>query len=113
MGNDASNEHKFMVIINGIIQDEDTWSISGGTLTVGAAVGSSDDSGAGQSVFVELIFFTGLDSSNQNAKQVTMTGNSQTGAGDHKFIRLYDRATGLKELHPSSDACVIVDITGV
>ena len=113
MGNDASNEHKFMVLVNGIIQDEDTWSISGGTLTVGAAVGSSDDSGAGQSVFVELIFFTGLDSSNQNAKQVTMTGNAQTGAGDHKFIRLYDRATGLKELHPSSDACVIVDINGV
>nr|BCU99847.1 MAG: hypothetical protein CM15mV30_1470 [uncultured marine virus] len=54
-------------------------------LTVGR-VGSSDDSGAGQSVFVELIFFTGLDSSNQNAKQVTMTGNAQTGAGDINLL---------------------------
>nr|BCU99848.1 MAG: hypothetical protein CM15mV30_1480 [uncultured marine virus] len=25
-----ANEQKFMVIVNGIIQDEDTWSISGG-----------------------------------------------------------------------------------
>ena len=39
-----------------------------------------------------------------------MTGNAQTGAGDHQFIRLLDRATGTKEIHPSSDDCVIVDI---
>ena len=42
-----------------------------------------------------------------------MTGNAQTGAGDHQFIRLLDRATGTKEIHPSSDDCVIVDINGV
>ena len=42
-----------------------------------------------------------------------MTGNASTGIGDHQFIRLLDRATGLKQIHPSSDDCVIVDINGV
>ena len=108
----AANEECFLVIVDGIIQDRDTWSISTTTLTVGGSPGSSD-----QSVRVELIYFETLIPSGshntQDCLQVTMTGNATTGLGDHQFIRLLDRATGLKEIHPSSDDCVIVDVNGV
>ena len=108
----AANEQCFLVIVDGIVQDRDTWSISSTTLTLGGSPGSSD-----QSVRVDLIYFETLIPSGshntQDCLQVTMTGNAQTGAGDHQFIRLLDRATGTKEIHPSSDDCVIVDINGV
>ena len=108
----VANEECFLVIVDGIIQDRDTWSINSTTLTVGANPGSSD-----QSVKVELIYFETLIPSGshntQDCLQVTMTGNASTGIGDHQFIRLLDRATGLKQIHPSSDDCVIVDINGV
>lgn len=111
MSADASNEEKFLVITDGIVQDKSTWSISGTVLTLGGSPGSSD-----QSVRVELIYFSGLTYAShkiQDAQQVVMTGNAQTGAGDHQFIRLLDEATGTIELHPSSDAVVIVHINGV
>ena len=111
MSADASNEEKFLVITDGIIQDRSTWSISGTVLTLGGSPGSTD-----QSVRVELIYFSGLTYASQkiqDAQTYTMTGNAQNGAGDHQFIRLYDEATGQIELHPDSDACVIVDINGV
>lgn len=111
MAANASNEEMFLVVVDGIIQDRTDWSISGTVLTVGAAPGSSD-----QSVNVELIFFSGLSNASHNlqdAKTYTMTGNAQTGAGDHQFIRLYDEATGQIELHPDSDDSVIVEINGV
>ena len=108
----VANEECFLVIVDGIIQDRDTWSLNSTTLTVGANPGSSD-----QSVKVELIYFETLIPSGshntQDCLQVTMTGNASTGIGDHQFIRLLDRATGTKEIHPSSDDCVIIDINGV
>ena len=112
MAANAANEEMFLVIVDGIIQDKTTWSISGTTLTLGGNPGSSD-----QSVAVDMIFFSALTPAaghnTQDAKQVTMTGVASTGAGDHQFIRLMDAATGTKELHPSSDDCVIVSINGV
>lgn len=108
-----SNEEKFLVIVNGIIQDRDTWALTNNTLTIGGNVGGSDDSATGADVFVELIFFTSLDATCQDARQITMTGDAATGIGDHKFIRLYDRDTGVIELHPDSEASVIIDINGV
>ena len=108
----AANEEMFLVIVDGIIQARDTWSISGQTLTLGGNPGSTD-----QSVKVELIMFEtltpGAGHNTQDAKTVTMTGIASTGAGDHMFIRLLDEATGLIELHPSSDDSVIVHIDGV
>ena len=35
MATNAANEHMFLVIVDGIIQDKSTWSISGTTLTLG------------------------------------------------------------------------------
>ena len=122
---DLSNEAQFLVIVNGIIQDRDTWSLSGSSLTIGDTVGSSDDSTAGQDVFVELIHWpsqsagniasgTGTsDSTLYDCKEVTMTGTATSGSGDHKFIRLLDRATGMIEIHPDSEDVVICDINGV
>ena len=102
----------FLVIVDGIIQDKSTWSISGTTLTLGGNPGSSD-----QSVAVDMIFFSALTSAaghnTQDAKQMTMTGVASTGAGDHQFVRIMDAATGTIELHPSSDDCVIVYINGI
>jgi hypothetical protein len=108
-----SNEHKFLVIVNGIIQDRDTWTLITNHVQIGGTAGHSDDAVTGAPVVVELIFLTNLDSTLQDAKQVTMTGNPATGVGDHKFIRLYDRATGTIELHPDSESSVIIDIDGV
>ena len=112
MSTNAANEHMFLVIVDGIIQDKSTWSISGTTLTLGGNPGSSD-----QSVAVDMIFFSALTSAaghnTQDAKQMTMTGVASTGVGDHQFLRLMDAATGTIELHPSSDDCVIVSINGV
>ena len=72
------------------------------------SLGSSD-----QSVRVDLIYFETLIPSGshntQDCLQVTMTECTNC-ASDHQFIRLLDRATGTKEIHPSSDDCVIVDI---
>ena len=111
MSANASNENLFLVVVDGIVQDRSTWSISGTVLTLGGSPGSSD-----QSVNVDLIYFSGLSYAShkiQDAKTYTMTGNAQTGAGDHQFIRLYDEATGQIELHPDSDDSVIVEINGV
>jgi hypothetical protein len=112
MSSNAANEEMFLVIVDGIIQDKSTWSISGTTLTLGGNPGSSD-----QSVAVDMIFFSALTSAaghnTQDAKQMTMTGVASTGTGDHQFLRLMDAATGTIELHPSSDDCVIVSINGV
>jgi len=108
-----ANEEKFMVIVNGIIQDRDSWALTTDTLTIGGTAGHSDDAVTGAPVVVELIFFTGLDSTCQDALQIDMTGNPATGVGDHKFIRLYDRATGTIELHPDSESSVIIYIDGV
>lgn len=114
----AGNDKKYgLVVVDGIIQDKDTWSFSGDGLTLGGNPGSSD-----QSVKVDLFFFYGGydndvnhsgDLNFQDAKQMVMTGNASTGAGDHQFVRLYDEATGQIELHPSGDSCVIVHINGV
>lgn len=108
---DAANKYKFLVVVEGIIQDNETWSISGNTLTLGGNPGSSD-----QSVTVDLIYFSGLTQAThkiQDCRQVVMTGNAANGLGDHKFVRLVDEATGTIELHPSSDSTIIVWIDGV
>lgn len=110
---DTANKQKFMVIVNGIIQDVDTWTLTTNTLTIGDTVGHTDDAVTGAHVRVELIYFTGLDSSCQDAKQYDMTGNFNTGAGDHKFVRINDRATGNIELHPDSDSTALVVVDGV
>jgi hypothetical protein len=110
---DTANKHKFMVIVNGVVQDVDTWALTSNTLTIGGTIGHADDAGTGAPVKVELIYFTGLDSTNQDAKQIDMTGAVATGIGDHKFVRLYDRATGNIELHADSDSTAIVVVDGV
>lgn len=110
---DVNNKQKFMVIVNGIVQDRDTWSLATNTLTIGDTVGQADDGVTGAAVRVELIYFTGLDSSCQDAYQYDMTGNFATGAGDHKFIRLTDRNSNSIELHPDSDATAIVVVDGI
>ena len=49
------NDKKYgLVVVDGIIQDKDTWSFSGDGLTLGGNPGSSD-----QSVKVDLFFFYG------------------------------------------------------
>lgn len=110
---DVANKQKFMVMVNGIVQDVDTWSLATNTLTIGATTGQSDDTTTGASVHIELIYFTALDSSCQDAKQYDMTGNFVIGEGDHKFVRMTDRATDLIELHPDSDSTAIVVVDGV
>jgi len=110
---DLTNKHKFMVMVNGVVQDVDTWTLATNTVTIGATIGHSDDAVTGAHIRVELIYFTGLDSTAQDVRQYDMTGNFVTGAGDHKFVRLYDRATGNKELIPDSDAAAIVVIDGI
>lgn len=110
---DVSNKQKFMVIVNGIVQDVDTWSLATNTLTIGDTVGQTDDGTTGAAVRVELIYFTGLDSSCQDAYQYDMTGNFVTGVGDHKFVRLTDRSSNSIELHPDSDATAIVVVDGI
>ena len=110
---DVNNEQKFMVMVNGVIQDRDTWSLATNTLTIGATVGQSDDATTGAHVRVELIYFTSLDSSCQDAIQIDMTGDFPTGTGDHKFVRLLDRSSNAIELHPDSDNTAIVVVDGV
>ena len=110
---DTANKQKFMVIVNGIVQDVDSWSLSSNTLTLGAAVGHADDATTGAAVRVEMIYFTGLDSSVQDCAQIDMTGDAPNGVGDHKFVRCVDKATSLKELHPDSDSTAIVVVDGV
>lgn len=110
---DIANKHKFMVIVNGVVQDVDTWALTSNTLTIGGTIGHANDAGTGAHIRVEMIYFTSLDATNQDAKQIDMTGAFTTGTGDHKFVRLYDRATGLIELHADSDASAIVVVDGV
>jgi hypothetical protein len=110
---DVANKQKFMVMVNGVVQDVDTWTLATNTLTIGATIGHADDAVTGAHIRVEMIYFTSLDSSCQDAYQYDMTGNFVTGAGDHKFIRMYDRATVSKELVADSDASAVVVIDGV
>ena len=110
---DIANKQKFMVMVNGVVQDVDTWALTSNTLTIGGTIGHANDAGTGAHIRVEMIYFTGLDSTNQDARQIDMTGAVATGTGDHKFVRLYDKATGLIELHASSDASAIVVVDGV
>jgi hypothetical protein len=104
---------RVMVLVNGIIQDKDSYTLTGDTLTLGGGSGTdSPQSGEGD-VFVDLIFFDACPA--QHAMQYVQTGNAATGDGNRQTFRLYDDSNNEvgNELHPDSDSTVIVHVDGV
>lgn len=110
-----TDKSKFLVLVNGIVQDPDTWSLTSTTLTLGGQAGTDTPATGEADIFVDVLIFPSIDSTTQYAMQYTQTGNPATGDGNRQNFRLYDRNNNDlgNELHPDSDASVIVFIDGV
>ena len=119
MTSNAAKEDLFMVVINGVIQRNDTWSISGSVLTLAAhdAVGmpvSSSNDADGLNFYVELIYFQGVtDTSCYDCTFLTTSITGTPGVGGEYFYRLFDQSNTDVEVHPDSDHAVIVTVNGV
>lgn len=111
----GGNKDRMVVLVNGILQDKDSYTTTSNSITLGGQTGT-DTPGTGEAdVFVDVIVFGSVDATCQHAMQYVQTGNAATGDGNRQNFRLYDDSNNDlgNELHPDSDSTVIVFVDGV